>query len=421
MVERERGARPRQGRRWRALGTTSVAARGPGRGPRGAWSASRGSRGFAGATPDAERRRLRPGGRRHRGGTRGVVIERADRAACAELSPARRAPSATATARFKREPPRGGVRGRLAVELRADAGGRAAPPARYGELAPRDGPGGSPPPGARSRQTRCSSLRRVQGDGLWGGAGPTTRSAGSFFTNPVVSRRSSPIAAEQRARATGRAGARPRRCRRWRGAREGRVKLAAGWPHRALRFPEGHRSWPGPGLSTKHALAIVNRGGATGERHRLVRALHPRRRPSAARRQARPRAGARRLRAARDRRPRRARPSTDVRSPRAIEGRPYINGSSSATAPALSRPATSSSPKRGAKGGVAARREKVNAGVLVAEGRAMRPIRAVTNRELATAPPLIRRMRAPPSRRSCPLTFPSSASIRFVAVARHSP
>jgi UDP-N-acetylmuramate dehydrogenase len=42
----------------------------------------------------------------------------------------------------------------------------------------------------------------------------------------------------------------------------GRVKLAAGWLVEQAGFPKGWSRGP-VGISSKHALAIINRGGAT--------------------------------------------------------------------------------------------------------------------------------------------------------------
>jgi UDP-N-acetylmuramate dehydrogenase len=79
-----------------------------------------------------------------------------------------------------------------------------------------------------------------------------TWSVGSFFTNPVVSRVD-----------FDRLVARAQRPVPHYPAPDG-VKLAAGWLVEQAGFGKGH---PGDGaparLSTKHALALTNRGGAT--------------------------------------------------------------------------------------------------------------------------------------------------------------
>jgi len=84
------------------------------------------------------------------------------------------------------------------------------------------------------------------------------RSAGSFFMNPTVS----PAEAEGvRARAAS-LGCLPAGERMPAfAAAEGRVKLSAGWLIERAGFPKGLADGA-VGLSTRHALAIVNRGGA---------------------------------------------------------------------------------------------------------------------------------------------------------------
>jgi UDP-N-acetylmuramate dehydrogenase len=76
------------------------------------------------------------------------------------------------------------------------------------------------------------------------------RSAGSFFKNPVVTR-------EAFERLQARAGPVPNFS-----AKDGRVKVAAAWLVEHAGFPKGLARGP-VGISRKHALAIVNRGGAT--------------------------------------------------------------------------------------------------------------------------------------------------------------
>ena len=82
---------------------------------------------------------------------------------------------------------------------------------------------------------------------------PNRRSAGSFFTNPVVEA----SAADEVARRAGPAGtAMPRFA-----AGPGRVKLSAGWLIEQAGFAKGLRRGA-VGISTAHALALVNLGGA---------------------------------------------------------------------------------------------------------------------------------------------------------------
>ena len=80
---------------------------------------------------------------------------------------------------------------------------------------------------------------------------PDTRSVGSFFMNPVVT-------TSDRARIAGAAGENVPGF----AAGEGRVKIPAAWLIERSGFGKG-RSDGAVGLSTKHPLAIVNRGGAT--------------------------------------------------------------------------------------------------------------------------------------------------------------
>ena len=136
----------------------------------------------------------------------------------------------------------------LEVEFALDPSGRSAP-LRYGELSTRLGV----PAGERAdlSQVRAAVLALRAGKGMVLDAGDhDTWSVGSFFTNPVVP-------AEQ--------------FDRLQAANEGPVphydatdgvKLAAGWLVERAGFGKG---FPGQGpvrLSTKHALALTNRGGA---------------------------------------------------------------------------------------------------------------------------------------------------------------
>ena len=89
------------------------------------------------------------------------------------------------------------------------------------------------------------ALRRGKGMVL-DDADHDTWSAGSFFTNPVLPD----------------ASALPDDAPRW-PADGGRVKGSAAWLIQHAGFERGH-GLPGPAsLSTKHTLALTNRGGAT--------------------------------------------------------------------------------------------------------------------------------------------------------------
>ena len=138
----------------------------------------------------------------------------------------------------------------LEVEFALDADGRSAP-LRYGELAGAlDAEPGSRIDPARVREA-VLSLRTSKGMVL-DEADHDTWSVGSFFTNPVVI---PAVFDELNDRTEGPVPNYP--------APDG-VKLAAGWLVERAGFGKGY---PGDGaparLSTKHALAVTNRGGAT--------------------------------------------------------------------------------------------------------------------------------------------------------------
>lgn len=79
-------------------------------------------------------------------------------------------------------------------------------------------------------------------------ADPDASSAGSFFTNPVLSRSDALLLPEDAPRYP---------------AGEGDVKVSAAWLIEQAGFGKGF-GLPGPAaLSTKHTLALTNRGGAT--------------------------------------------------------------------------------------------------------------------------------------------------------------
>ena len=84
------------------------------------------------------------------------------------------------------------------------------------------------------------------------------RSAGSFFKNPIVSAAEADriqSLAEQRA---------PGKMVPRYSAADGQVKLAAAWLVEQSGFSKGYSMGP-VGISRKHSLAIVNRGGATAK------------------------------------------------------------------------------------------------------------------------------------------------------------
>jgi UDP-N-acetylmuramate dehydrogenase len=119
-------------------------------------------------------------------------------------------------------------------------------PVRYAELARRLGvePGGRAPTSAV--REAVLALRRGKGMVL-DAADHDTWSAGSFFTNPVLD----PAAAADL----------PAEAPRW-PMPDGRVKTSAAWLIEHAGFTRGH-GLPGPAsLSTKHTLALTNRGRA---------------------------------------------------------------------------------------------------------------------------------------------------------------
>lgn len=132
----------------------------------------------------------------------------------------------------------------VAFDLVPGGGSR---PVAYAELARRLGVDqGAAAPVADVREA-VLALRRGKGMVL-DDADHDTWSAGSFFTNPIV----------DEAAAT----ALPPGAPRW-PAGEGRVKLAAAWLIEQAGVGRGH-GMPGPAaVSTKHSLALTNRGGAT--------------------------------------------------------------------------------------------------------------------------------------------------------------
>ncbi|MBF6621574.1 MAG: UDP-N-acetylmuramate dehydrogenase [Patulibacter sp.] len=130
-----------------------------------------------------------------------------------------------------------------------------AQPLRYGELAraveQADGP-------ATTALVRREVLRLRRGKGMViDPDDPDTRSAGSFFTNPIVA------AADLdrfRARVAERLG--PDVVAPEYPQPDGRAKTSAAWLIERAGFARGHAR-PGAALSSKHTLALTNRGGAT--------------------------------------------------------------------------------------------------------------------------------------------------------------
>ena len=151
------------------------------------------------------------------------------------------------SSRFKHERFRGGPRYvvlEVTFQLRL---GDLGAPVRYAELARVLGVelGGRAPLAA----VREAVLRLRAGKGMVvDAADPDTWSAGSFFTNPVLTPQQ---AADL-----------PEAAPRW-PMPDGRVKTSAAWLIEHAGFTRGH-GLPGPAsLSTKHTLALTNRGNAS--------------------------------------------------------------------------------------------------------------------------------------------------------------
>ncbi|GLF97526.1 UDP-N-acetylmuramate dehydrogenase [Streptomyces yaizuensis] len=157
--------------------------------------------------------------------------------------------------RFKEHPGRYVV---LRVRFRLeDAGGRSAP-VRYAEAARAVGVGPGERAGLAGVRAAVLALRAGKGMVL-DPADHDTWSAGSFFTNPILTD-------EEYAAFTGRVRARfgadiaapayP--------AGEGFTKTSAAWLIDRAGFAKGYGTGPAR-ISTKHTLALTNRGGATTE------------------------------------------------------------------------------------------------------------------------------------------------------------
>jgi len=140
----------------------------------------------------------------------------------------------------------------VALELRP--GGP--PTLSYAQLAERF-PGASPPSLGEARAA-VLELRREKSM-VWDEADPNHRSAGSFFVNPVVDDDGveSVTAAARALGVLGLADFPPVH-----EVGEGRYKLSAGWLVEHAGFPRGAIHGR-VGLSSNHALALINRGGAT--------------------------------------------------------------------------------------------------------------------------------------------------------------
>ncbi len=94
---------------------------------------------------------------------------------------------------------------------------------------------------------RSKGMLLVEGD-------PDCRSAGSFFKNPIVG-------LERLAGIVASAGVEEGKVPHW-PAGEGKIKVPAAWLLEQAGFVKGYGAGPA-GISTRHTLALTNRGGAT--------------------------------------------------------------------------------------------------------------------------------------------------------------
>ena len=135
------------------------------------------------------------------------------------------------------------------VTLRLRSG---APTVTYPDIVRHLAGSGVAAPDVRSVRSAVLDVRRSKGMVI-DPSDPDTRSVGSFFMNPVVEVR-------DRDRVAHAAGAPPPSFQ----AGEGRVKLSAAWLIERTGFRRGDGDGS-IGISTKHTLALVNRGGATAD------------------------------------------------------------------------------------------------------------------------------------------------------------
>lgn len=142
----------------------------------------------------------------------------------------------------------------LEIRLRLGVGG--APTLSYAQVAERF-PGGAAPSLSEVRAA-VLELRRSKSMVL-DPEDPNRRSAGSFFVNPVVG---ADVVDEVTAAARLIGVLEHDRLPPAHDLGDGRVKLSAAWLIEAAGFPRGCRRG-NVGLSSNHALAVVNRGGAT--------------------------------------------------------------------------------------------------------------------------------------------------------------
>ena len=87
---------------------------------------------------------------------------------------------------------------------------------------------------------------------------PDCRSAGSFFKNPVVSEAHATAIAESSGKEP------PRFPASGDDAHKGKVKIPAAWLIEQAGFTKGY-ALGNAGVSSRHTLALINRGGATAK------------------------------------------------------------------------------------------------------------------------------------------------------------
>ncbi|RMH15419.1 MAG: UDP-N-acetylmuramate dehydrogenase [Acidobacteria bacterium] len=125
---------------------------------------------------------------------------------------------------------------------------------RYADLEERFAGRDGPPPTPAEVRAAVLEVRRAKSMVIEAGD-PNRRSAGSFFVNPQVT---AERAAEVRQIARRRGVARPMPAFP---AADGRLKIAAAWLIEAAGFRRGYRRGRAA-ISSRHALALVNLGGA---------------------------------------------------------------------------------------------------------------------------------------------------------------
>jgi UDP-N-acetylmuramate dehydrogenase len=139
----------------------------------------------------------------------------------------------------------------IVTRVRFQLGQGGEPNLRYADLQRRFGEGAKPTLFEVANAVR--EIRREKGMLLVEGD-PDCCSAGSFFKNPIVG--------EERLRdIAARAGVDESRVPHW-PVGEGRVKLPAAWLLEQAGFVKGYGEGRA-GISTRHTLALINRGGAT--------------------------------------------------------------------------------------------------------------------------------------------------------------